>query len=83
MACYPADYDKNVSELLQAPTTTPRKVERKKIGVKYWFIFGIVLLASLTLTYFGTAWSSFMFTYGGVALIITAAVSLQEVRTRQ
>jgi hypothetical protein len=81
MACYPVDYDKTVSELLQAPTTEPVK-KRKKIKVQYFIVFTITLLASATLSVLGTLWTNYMLTFGGLALTLTAAVSLSEINSR-
>lgn len=82
MACYPVDYDKTISELLQAPTTVPVKIRRKKIKVQYFIVFTITLLASATLSVFGTLWTNYMLTFGGLALTLTAAVSLSEIKSR-
>lgn len=81
MVCYPGD-TRQIEAHVHTIPPVQFEIPRKKIDIQYWTTFFVALALALVLTILGTAWHSFMFTLGGMALTMTAAISLGETRNR-
>lgn len=84
MQCYPTEHGESVPrEFLQAPAVPILPAKEKayrKVGLQYIVVLSLALAAALALNIFGTIVNSLMMTIGSMALTLTAAISIGEVR---